>query len=46
MNVAGALLLRVLKRFVVRCLHVVACSLLRGNHNVLQLGGLLGGGYL
>jgi hypothetical protein len=27
-------------------MHAMACSLLRGNHKVLQSGGLLGGGYL
>lgn len=46
MDVTGALLLKELKRFVVRCLHAMACSLFRGNHEVLQSGGLLGGGYL
>jgi hypothetical protein len=49
MDATGALLLRELKRFAVRCLHrlhAMACSLLRGNYEVLQSGGLLGGGYL
>jgi hypothetical protein len=35
MDVTGALLLRELKRFVVWCLHAMACSLLRGNYEVL-----------
>jgi hypothetical protein len=47
MDATGALLLRELKRFAVRCLHrlhAMACSLLRGNYE--QSGGLLVGGYL
>jgi hypothetical protein len=44
MDVTGALLLRVMKRFVIRYLQAMACSFLRGNHEVFHSGGLLGGG--